>query len=161
MKKEHLSWIPAILIMIMIFIYSSMPAIESTKESMKIADLVIRVYENISNEDLDNDIRINNIETLDHYVRKGAHVTEYALLAIAIAFAFWNKGYKGYSLFLRSVFLTAAYAATDEFHQRFVPGRSGELRDVLIDSIGAILGVLLFLAISRALEHRKTSKKTV
>jgi len=39
------------------------------------------------------------------------------------------------------------YAITDEFHQYFVPGRSAEIRDVLIDSSGAFIGILLTIGI--------------
>lgn len=154
MKKELLIWLPAILIMITIFIYSSMPAEESSQKSMKIVDFVIRVYENISDDTFDNTRRLDHIENLEHIIRKSAHVTEYALLAAAIALALWRKVDKGYALFFQAVFLTVVYAATDEFHQRFVPGRSGELKDVLIDSTGAILGALFFLGLSRALKRR-------
>ena len=39
------------------------------------------------------------------------------------------------------------YAITDEYHQTFVAGRSGELRDVVIDSLGALLGILIYYVI--------------
>ena len=39
--------------------------------------------------------------------------------------------------------ISTAYAATDEFHQIFVPGRAGMLTDVMIDSSGALAGILL------------------
>ena len=37
----------------------------------------------------------------------------------------------------------SAYAATDEFHQLFVPGRSGQMTDVMIDSVGCLIGCLV------------------
>lgn len=39
--------------------------------------------------------------------------------------------------------ISTAYAATDEFHQIFVPGRAGMVTDVMIDSSGALAGILL------------------
>ena len=69
-------------------------------------------------------------------IRKGAHITEFAVLNLSLLFAlsFWDmKGVK----WVRTAFLlTVLYACTDEFHQIFVPGRAGLIRDVLIDSIG-------------------------
>ena len=57
-----------------------------------------------------------------------------------------EKNRKRRALF--SAWLTAsAYAATDEFHQLFVPGRSGQISDVILDSAGAALGVLLMTGI--------------
>jgi len=40
------------------------------------------------------------------------------------------------------------YAATDEFHQLFVPGRSGQVKDVLLDSCGAAVGVLILMLVA-------------
>ena len=48
------------------------------------------------------------------------------------------------------------YALSDEFHQRFVPGRSCSLRDVLIDSAGCLSGILITVI----LKSRKQSKKS-
>ena len=42
--------------------------------------------------------------------------------------------------------IATAYAATDEVHQVFVPGRSAEFTDVLLDSLGALVGIWLYLA---------------
>lgn len=47
--------------------------------------------------------------------------------------------------------LVAAYAATDEYHQLFVPGRSGQVRDVVIDTVGGTLGLGAWLAVRRLL----------
>ena len=49
------------------------------------------------------------------------------------------------------------YAMTDEFHQLFVPGRSGQVRDVLLDSCGAAVGVLLVLFVTWLI--RRSGKK--
>ncbi|MDY6314114.1 MAG: VanZ family protein, partial [Clostridia bacterium] len=46
-----------------------------------------------------------------------------------------------------SLLCSALYAASDEFHQLFVPGRSGEFRDVCLDSAGALTGILIFILI--------------
>jgi VanZ family protein len=85
-------------------------------------------------------------------VRKCAHLTEYAVLA----FLFWRALRRPVKRDPRSwswrqagaaVLLVAVYASTDEFHQRFVPSRDASVRDVLIDTTGAILGMLLLRAI--------------
>lgn len=90
-------------------------------------------------------------------MRKSAHASEYAFLAI-----FWcgyfvcilkkEKMRRFYLIF--SWFVATEYAATDEFHQLFVQGRSGQLRDVLIDSAGAAVGVLL---VYRFLKNKRTN----
>ena len=70
----------------------------------------------------------------DEILRKCAHATEYAILAILLRRAFLAE--------LPALALAVAYAATDEFHQTFVEGRHGSPIDVLIDSAGAALVLL-------------------
>lgn len=70
-------------------------------------------------------------------VRKGAHVTEYLCLYFAVLFALHRWDLRGKRLFWTAFAMTVAYACTDEFHQLFVPGRSGQFTDVLVDSSGA------------------------
>ena len=69
------------------------------------------------------------------------------------------------SLFRRgtTAFLaTSLYAASDEFHQLFVPGRAGLVSDALIDSLGALLGVIVFILLvklAQVLKSRKQKRK--
>ena len=90
-------------------------------------------------------------------IRKGAHFTEYAVLAVLVANALrlWGK--------LRwywPVVISAAYAVTDEIHQYFVPGRACHMLDVTIDTCGAIFGTAVFalgiLLLNK--RHRKTAQ---
>lgn len=145
--KDWLTWVPAILIMILIFIYSSKPADISGQESMAVTDYIYTVYENISGQTESTEERIENVSSLETVVRKGAHFTEYAMLAAAIAWPLRRRGLLGYSLLFATMGLTVFYVMTDEFHQTFVPGRSGEIRDVLIDSVGALTGYIIFIII--------------
>lgn len=75
----------------------------------------------------------SGLGTWDTVLRKGAHMTEYAILACllvrATGSAAWAFG------------LTVAYSATDEFHQTFVHGRHGSPIDVGIDAVGALIGL--------------------
>ena len=56
---------------------------------------------------------------------------------------------------LLSIFLAFLYACTDEIHQLFVPGRSGEIKDVCIDTCGAFIGALIVYGISKISKNRK------
>ena len=78
-------------------------------------------------------------------VRKAAHMTEYAILALLLL------GTITKDRMLAVICLVAAYAATDEYHQLFVPGRSGQVRDVVIDTVGGTLGLGAWLAVHRLL----------
>ncbi len=89
------------------------------------------------------------VETLHHAFRKGCHLTEYAILAWLVWRALrkpskndrrpWSWTEAGLSLAI--VFL---YAASDELHQVFVPSRTAQVSDVMIDTFGGATGLLLF-----------------
>ena len=84
---------------------------------------------------------------IDFGIRKTAHAMEYALLCILISLALYFYGVPVSKCFWLSLLLTVAYAGTDEVHQLFVAGRSGQIKDVLIDSIGAVTGCGIILGI--------------
>ncbi len=70
-------------------------------------------------------------------VSKLAHVAEYTVLGGLIQWAMGIR--RAWPAWL----MTIAYAATDEFHQSFVPGRTARMTDVLIDAAGAAIGIAL------------------
>lgn len=80
-------------------------------------------------------------------VRKGAHFFLYAVMGVLMmgAVSLWQySGRKGLGKdLLLSVFFCFLYACSDEVHQLFVPGRGGQLRDVALDTAGALCGILL------------------
>lgn len=80
-----------------------------------------------------------NIELLDFIVRKTAHFAEYTALGFLSA-----NSFSGDNIEAKAFCLSVAYAASDEIHQYFVPGRRCMTRDVLIDSTGALVGILIF-----------------
>jgi VanZ family protein len=84
---------------------------------------------------------IPTFDSLDLLVKKGGHVLAYAILALLLR----RTGLSP----LVTVLVAVAYAASDEYHQTFVPGRTGRALDVVIDSVGIILGVLVHHARAR------------
>lgn len=97
--------------------------------------------------------------SMSHPVRKLAHFTEYTVLGVLVLNVVRSvKLARGRGANpLRFAHAAGAwafgtlYAASDEFHQLFVPGRSGQVSDVCIDSSGVLLGVLIcFLVIYMA-----------
>jgi VanZ family protein len=71
----------------------------------------------------------------DFVLRKGAHMTEYAILAVLLVRATGSYAW--------AFAFTVAYAASDEVHQLFVRGRHGSPIDVAIDAVGAVIGLSL------------------
>jgi VanZ family protein len=84
------------------------------------------------------------------FVRKLAHVSEYAVLAVLLYRAVVHTTLKGRRALSAALVLVlcAAYAASDEFHQSFVPSRTASVRDVMIDICGATLALILYWSIA-------------
>lgn len=127
--------------MILIFCYSARTAEESTEDSYRIGRMIGHVIHR-DFEEWPQEEQLAFAESVDHGVRKTAHGLEYAILAFLIGGAVpgsrWSRHYV-----LLCMLLSVGYACTDEFHQLFVPGRSGQLTDVGIDAIGSAAGMLL------------------
>ena len=79
--------------------------------------------------------------TWDTILRKGAHMTEYAILGLLLLRAIGKE--------LPALALGIAYAVTDEFHQHFVRGRHASPIDVLIDTVGLAIGIFIVRGLFR------------
>jgi VanZ family protein len=73
----------------------------------------------------------------DTVLRKGAHITEYAILGLLLYRAFEREA--------PALAAGIAYAATDELHQHFVRGRHASPVDIAVDAVGVALGMLVWL----------------
>lgn len=101
------------------------------------------------------------IEIINPVIRKVAHFSVYMLLGFLTMCTCetfkWQRVYK----FDFSTMFAFVFACSDELHQRLVPGRSGEFADVCLDTVGAMLGVLIVLAIALIcvqIKKKKASK---
>lgn len=148
-KYKILSFIPALCIMSLIFYFSSQTAGESSGLSGGIAERFLNDIINISNTKISAAEKIVYLGNMETVIRKAAHMVEYAVLGIAVAFPGYIYGKRRRRLIIWSEVICLMYAATDEFHQLYVLGRSGQVSDVIIDGIGALIGCFLFLLISR------------
>ena len=95
-----------------------------------------------------------SVGTVMVVIRKCGHLTEYGVLSVLCWRAVHrrsNRGVRDWSWRDAGIALTMAalFAASDEFHQAFVPSRSGSPWDALIDTCGAAAGVLLIWSIRR------------
>lgn len=92
---------------------------------------------------------------LHHFIRKNAHFFIYLILGVFVKYALNSTGISGFKSIVISLLICVAYAFTDEIHQLFVPGRGGQLSDVVIDSCGAGLGILLQLTFVKFISKNK------
>jgi len=140
-------WLPVILWMGVIFVMST-DAGSAAHTSLIIEPLVLWIKPNASHEEF---------ELVHFIIRKLGHLSEYAILGLLVLRALkharpsapgkWSWQAAGVTLLVAAV-----YAATDEWHQSFVPGRTAALGDVLIDSSGAAVGLMVML-----LRHKLTA----
>ncbi len=79
----------------------------------------------------------------DFLVKKGAHVAEYALLVILMLRGLQDAEAMHPARVTWALALTILYAISDEYHQTFVPGRIGQWPDVVVDTLGATIGLTL------------------
>lgn len=95
------------------------------------------------------------------YIRKGAHVTEYAILAFLAARALLtsSKPFVKRYWWLAVLAVTFAVASMDEFNQSFDPSRTGSIWDILIDGAGGTAGIVVYTLTRRWFGRRRMHKK--
>jgi VanZ family protein len=84
------------------------------------------------------DVALSNLE---YFFRKGAHFFSYLVLGVLVMNALRRSGVEGFRLCIFALGICVLYAISDEVHQLFVHGRSGQVTDVLLDSVGAVVGI--------------------
>lgn len=139
-----------LLVIWMGFIFSM--SCENAEESSNTSGQTIRVVLSAvpEFEKQPEEVKINIIEKLQFIVRKSAHFIGYMILGIlasGLILQYENINKKYPLAFL----ICVIYAISDEIHQLFVPGRAGQIRDVLIDSAGSLLGIILVMAFVKIL----------
>ena len=148
--------------MIIIFWFSNQPATESSEISGTISYRLVEDTDEIFNWGLTTD-QIGNIAgNIEYPIRKAAHMTEYAILGW-LAFAFSGTFEMRQKVhYIAALGFAFCYASTDEFHQYFIPGRSAEVMDVCIDTLGASIGLaILFFTLKVVRKHCQKSKLTL
>ena len=177
MQKRIILGILIIIWMITIFLFSNQDGMESENTSDIITNRLvnetiennIEIEENVDNTNNEN---INNSVNVAKYnyefemykgevrlvVRKSAHFIIY-LVGGFLLFNFFRT----YNISLRNQIIYAVlgiilYASSDEFHQLFVNGRTARVEDVLLDTLGAIVGILLNLICLKIVYKIKNKK---
>jgi len=147
--RKYIFFILTIVWMIIIFMFSNSSGDESGEISRGVGGLFCKIfvpgYEEmvvVEQEEL--------ALLLDYPIRKFAHFMEYMILGVlmigipqfTVKSDYWKRGLIVWGF-------ACLYAISDEVHQLFVPGRCGALKDVLLDSVGASVGVFLGLLMVR------------
>lgn len=146
MIRKVIKIILVLLWMVMIFLLSNEEAVKSSKKS---DGLIIKSMELFTGKSLSDQEKEKVLKYLVFPVRKCAHLSLYLILGILVISLLREYMVINTKLVLLSLLICFLYACSDEIHQLFVPGRSGEVRDVLIDILGACLGVSFYYLVFR------------
>ena len=144
MKTKKYRWLFLLLILWAIFIvaFSAQPWSESFHTSSVVEDFILKM---VSWMPGGQDIAKQLLEIFP--VRKIAHFVEYMILGglSAASWALYQAEEQGNRkpFFLIAWGSCVLFAVLDELHQAFVPGRTSSIRDVLLDSVGALFGAFL------------------
>lgn len=140
-----------ILWMSLIFCFSNQKADDSSKLSDGLIVKVANVFvdNNLSNEK--KEVILNKYTML---VRKTAHFGIYLILGILVINLLIEYNINIKYLILISLVICLLYSISDEFHQLFIKGRSGEVRDVLIDSTGSLVGICSYYLVKNKNKRR-------
>lgn len=151
MKKilRYLSVLPAVIMLLFIFRFSAQDGTTSGSLSYRVCCFLLSLADRLFSLELSEPDFASRAESMQFFVRKAAHISEYFLLTLFIFLPLrvWipqkSVSDAGKAFLLRyllpAFLLTVLCAGTDEFHQSFVPGRCGTPVDVLIDSVGISL----------------------
>lgn len=154
LKKIIIYWLPLILWAAIIFGFSSQPY-----EKQDLRPFIEKHIDQEKMEQQLDDVKINyagkeiSVNTIgvagfiEFFIRKGAHITEYLILGFLIYRAFWSTRLSEVKVLVFSILFAIIYAASDEFHQMFTSNRTPHLEDVILDSIGAIIGITLAMIV--------------
>ena len=145
-RKRFWRYAPLALWMFVIS-FASTSEFSAINTSRIIGPLLLWLFPNLSAE---------RIETVHFLIRKAAHLTEYAVLGLLAARAFFASSH---DLLRRSWFplgflLILVYGLLDEYHQSFVPSRTASLYDSAIDVTGGLVGLLVFAYFHRRANNR-------
>lgn len=160
--KSNVAGILAVLWMVIIFIFSAQSKEESSEVSGGLSDRVLSIGGWLLHLNIDEETLGFIALTVERIIRKGAHMTEFAILAILLYAWLGRWQIPQVKRYWTAAVLACLYACTDELHQLFVPGRAGLVSDVLIDSAGAVVGLAVFLALWKTVAkkiHNRSSGK--
>ena len=147
--KKIITFILIVLWMILVFYLSNQVANESSQLSGGLTRKILEVLHMLDGKTIEEQAIIETI------IRKLAHFSLYAIGGIIIFLHVNLYEITEKRKVITSWTIGTAYAITDEIHQLFVPGRSGEIRDVFIDSLGIIIGIIIIRLIFKMIKRGK------
>lgn len=144
--------------MFVIYSFSAKTGAASTDDSFFVSRLIGNlIYSDFNEWSVERQNEF--LDEMDFVVRKTAHMAEFFILCVLVFFSQKNLD-TSFKNIVFPLLITIFYAISDEIHQYFVPNRSCQLKDVIIDSIGGILAIVCILLIKRIILKENEIKKS-
>ena len=141
--------------MITVFIFSSQDGTQTLNTSGAFIQVIDSTLNNVESNNTnktdtvntqdDNNDKYNYSQELQVFVRKNAHYFLYTVGGIILSVFFYAFLKNNKKIYAFAILTGMIYAMSDEFHQRFVAGRTSRITDVGIDTLGVITGTILFM----------------
>lgn len=140
---KPLSFLPALMLMYMIYSFSAQPGDVSSQLSYKVSYKMVETVDYVFDGGHEEWQIAQWATKINFITRKLAHMGEYFALAVAVSFPLYVYGLHGILLMLVAGIICVGFACGDEYHQSLVAGRSPAVKDVCIDSFGVFWGIIL------------------
>ena len=148
--KKVINIIILVLWMIMIFFFSSQGGKESGSLSTGAIEYTVKTFYNLTGQNITEEKLDLIVSTSSNVVRKTAHFLEYLVLGLLMINVIKDYRKISYKELIIVLVLCCLYASSDELHQIYVNGRSGEVKDVILDTFGSLTGIIIFKIFRRA-----------
>jgi len=146
-RHNIIKWLLVILCMLGIFAMSHLDSVKSWYMTGKVLTTIEQTSDETEDLDFDEEIEYYSAQEDNMLVlRKLAHVLEFMILFLLMYNALYSPDRIKKSIYI-SAFLAVLYAVFDEVHQLFVVGRTGSIMDVVIDSLGVLIGIVIVMGI--------------
>lgn len=137
-----------------IFSMSLQPADVSSETSLGFAAWLVETFLPDQQEVFET-FSLEQVEFWHHILRKLAHFTEYTILGMSMLSTWLHSKVKNYFGKIGAAVCCICIASIDETIQLFVPGRSGQVKDVLLDSCGAVFGICFILVLIKIINGKR------
>lgn len=161
---KPLSFVPALCVMYLIFHMSAQDGTASAELSYKVSCKLVTLADTLLHKGLNPVQLAQHADRIHFYVRKLGHVSEYFALAASVSLPLYVYRLRGLKLMFTAGIFCILFACLDEYHQSFIAGRGPSFKDVGIDSIGILLGIIftrIIGFIGRKTIFAPLAKKTV
>lgn len=128
-----------------IFGFSSQDSEKSSGISRKVTEIITNPIKSIQEKPEQEKEQI--LSRIESVVRKIAHFSIYTVVGFLLMALFSTYKLEEMNRFSYSLIIGVVYASSDEIHQCFTPGRGPQVTDIIIDTMGVLLGILLVMLV--------------